>query len=366
MLMEGRAGGPVLEILQLEQGQIPGRSATRQHDRDVIKGASFLSHWRCFGAPLKLYPTHRKLPASTTTSRANSTNTTRSRPTSKRWKRSNRAPRSLLSLHHLELIGSFSGNLASKSLAAIVPPNLLIRDSEYIETHLIAVPLQLVKDFPKTYETLSTWVVPRSAVKIDADAEFALFAVTTFKKHSADFVHKCREQKWTPRDYSAKEGGQEAERRELEKVRKEERQLWGEVLRLARIDWGEAVMAWVHVLALRVFVETVLRYGLPLSFVAGLVQVSAPLFAQSRWRRGGLIGRCRRRPSWRRRFARTWTSITRILQEMRSGGISGDERSRMTRRMVWCRGKAGMASIRLTSVMISRLARASIEHEGSC
>ena len=32
-------------------------------------------------------------------------------------------------------------------------------------------------------------------------------------------------------------------------------------------------MAWVHVLALRVFVETVLRYGLPLSFVAALVQV---------------------------------------------------------------------------------------------
>ena len=166
------------------------------------------------------------------------------------------------------------GNLANKSLASIVPPNLVVRDSEYIETHLIAVPAQLARDFPKTYETVAPWVVPRSAVKVDADSEFTLFAVTTFKKHSAEFLHKCREQKWTPRDYSFKEGGREAESRELEKVRKEERQLWGEVLRLARINWGEAVMAWVHVLALRVFVETVLRYGLPLSFISGLVQVS--------------------------------------------------------------------------------------------
>ena len=116
--------------------------------------------------------------------------------------------------------------------------------------------------------------MPRSAVKVDSDSEFTLFAVTTFKKHSQEFIHKCREQKWTPRDFSFKEGGREEERKELEKVRKEERQLWGEILRLARINWGEAVMAWVHVLVLRVFVETVLRYGLPLSFVSGLVLVS--------------------------------------------------------------------------------------------
>jgi hypothetical protein len=37
-------------------------------------------------------------------------------------------------------------------------------------------------------------------------------------------------------------------------------------------------MIWIHVLALRVFVETVLRYGLPLDFVAGIVQVSSRVF----------------------------------------------------------------------------------------
>ena len=118
-------------------------------------------------------------------------------------------------------------------------------------------------------------VVPRSAQQIDSDDEFTLYAVTTFKRHSLEFIHKCRESKWTPRDYKHREGGREAEQQEVERVGKEERKVWGEALRLGRTAWGEAVMAWLHVMALRVFVETVLRYGLPLSFVCGLVQVCA-------------------------------------------------------------------------------------------
>jgi hypothetical protein len=169
------------------------------------------------------------------------------------------------------------GNLSNKSLASIVPPSAIISDSEYLETHLIAVPNQMNKEFPKIYETLSSWVVPRSAQLIASDDEFTLYAVTTFKKSSPEFIHKCREQRWTPRDFKYKESSKEEEQQELEKVAKEEKKLWGEALRLGRISWGEAVMAWVHVLSLRVFVETVLRYGLPLEFVCGLVKVCLPL-----------------------------------------------------------------------------------------
>ena len=131
----------------------------------------------------------------------------------------------------------------------------------------------------KSYETVSKWIVPRSAVQVASDDEYVLYAVTTFKKHSNDFLHKCRELKWIPRDFKFKEGGQAEEKKELEKTRGEERKLWGEVLRLARTNWGEAVMAWIHVLVLRVFVETVLRYGLPLAFVCGLIKVRRRRFS---------------------------------------------------------------------------------------
>lgn len=169
------------------------------------------------------------------------------------------------------------GNLATKSLTPIVNPKLLIKDSEYIETHLIAVPTNSKKEFVKTYETLSPMVVPRSSVEVDHDDEFTLFAVATFKKYSAEFIHKCREQKWTPRQYTYVEGGREEEQRELDRVTNEERKVCGEALRIGRTGWSESVMVWIHVLTLRVFVEAVLRYGLPLDYVTALVKVWYPL-----------------------------------------------------------------------------------------
>lgn len=152
----------------------------------------------------------------------------------------------------------------------------MIQDSEYLDTHLIAVPKANVKEFLKSYETLAPMVVPRSATEVAEDDEFTLFSVVVFKKHSAEFVHKIREKRWTPRDYKYKEGGKEEEAKEVNKLEKDERKLWGEALRLARTGYSESAMIWIHVLALRVFVETVLRYGLPLDFVCGLVQVRTP------------------------------------------------------------------------------------------
>lgn len=168
-----------------------------------------------------------------------------------------------------------AGNLSQKSLSSIVNPDTLLQpdQSEYLQQHLIAVPNTLSKDFLQSYEQISPMVVPRSAQLLAKDDEFQLYAVTVFKKHSSEFVHKCREHRWTPREMKFADGGREAEEKELQKLEKEERKVWGEALRLGRTGYGDAVMGWIHVLALRVFVETVLRYGLPLSFVCGLMKV---------------------------------------------------------------------------------------------
>ncbi|KAH1324717.1 hypothetical protein KXX58_000582 [Aspergillus fumigatus] len=172
-----------------------------------------------------------------------------------------------------------TGNLSTKSLASVVDPRTLVRDSEYIETHLVAVPAQQVKEFLKTYETVAPMVVPRSATLVASDDEFTLYAVTTFKKHSPEFVHRCREHKWIPRDFKYVEGGKEEEQKEVERVGGDERKLWGETLRLGRTAWSEAVMVWIHVLVLRVFVETVLRYGLPLDFVCTIIRTQSSKYA---------------------------------------------------------------------------------------
>jgi V-type H+-transporting ATPase subunit C len=199
------------------------------------------------------------------------------------------------------------GNLASKSLVNVVNPKDLIRDSEYLDTHLLAVPNMAVKDFLKSYEELTPMVVPRSATKLAEDDEFTLYAVTTFKKHSTDFVHKCREKRWTPRDYKYKEGGKEEEAKEADQLSRDAQRQWGEALRLGRTGYSESAMIWVHVLALRVFVETVLRYGLPLDFVCGIVQVRTS--CPTRTLTNADI--CRRTPNRQRKRRPTSTMPTR-------------------------------------------------------
>jgi V-type H+-transporting ATPase subunit C len=203
-----------------------------------------------------------------------------------------------------------------------------VQDSEYLETHLIVVPTNARKDFLRSYETLAPMVVPRSSIQVAQDDEFTLFAVTTFKKTSAEFLQKCREQKWTPRQYKYVEGGKEEEQRELARVGKEERKIWGEALRLGRTGWSEAVMIWAHVMTLRVFVETVLRYGLPLEFVCALVKVRSDSHLHVAYLAdsGGRQPRNRQRRSSQLSIRRTRTSAEMLL-----AGINEAESPRMTR-----------------------------------
>lgn len=182
------------------------------------------------------------------------------------------------------------------------------------------MPAQQIKEFLKTYETVAPMVVPRSATLVASDNDFTLYAVTTFKKHSVEFVHKCRESKWIPRDFKYVAGGKEEERREVERVGGDERKLWGETLRLGRTAWSEAVMVWIHVLVLRVFVETVLRYGLPLDFVCTLIRVSFHSMGIF-WTASGVLIQDDRPRARNKRTRRntTWTTSTRIWRAMRSG-----------------------------------------------
>lgn len=163
--------------------------------------------------------------------------------------------------------------MVNKSLAHVIDASMMVHDSEHIETHLIVVPVNSKKDFLSSYETLTPMVVPRSADEVAHDDESVLFTVVTFKKHSSEFIQKCRDRKWTPRPFTYTEGGREDETRELDRVTNEERKTCGEALRIGRASWSESVMIWMHVLTLRAFVEAVLRYGLPPAYFSSLIQV---------------------------------------------------------------------------------------------
>ncbi|XP_036080318.1 V-type proton ATPase subunit C 2 isoform X3 [Rousettus aegyptiacus] len=164
------------------------------------------------------------------------------------------------------------GNLFTRTLSDIVSKEDFVLDSEYLITLLVIVPKPSYAQWQKTYESLSDMVVPRSTKLIAEDKEGGLFTVTLFRKVIDDFKTKAKENKFTVREFYYDETEIEREREEMTRLLSDKKQQYGPLLRWLKVNFSEAFIAWIHIKALRVFVESVLRYGLPVNFQAVLLQ----------------------------------------------------------------------------------------------
>jgi len=164
-----------------------------------------------------------------------------------------------------------TGNLSVRSLADIVKKEHFLLDSEFLCTQLVAVPKQLYKQWFASYETLTDKVVPRSAVKIAEDDDYGLFAVIIFQKVLEEFCNKAREMKYIPRDFKYNESELKTYEKEMQDLGTQEKELWGTLLRLCKTNFGEALATWMHIKAIKVFVESILRYGLPPEFMSAII-----------------------------------------------------------------------------------------------
>ncbi|XP_062064943.1 V-type proton ATPase subunit C 2 isoform X2 [Lepus europaeus] len=164
------------------------------------------------------------------------------------------------------------GNLFTRTLSDIVCKEDFVLDSEYLITLLVIVPKPSYSQWQKTYESLSDMVVPRSTKLIAEDGEGGLFTVTLFRKVIDDFKVKAKENKFTVREFYYDETAIRRERDEMSRLLSDKKQQYGPLLRWLKVNFSEAFIAWIHIKALRVFVESVLRYGLPVNFQAVLLQ----------------------------------------------------------------------------------------------
>uniref|UniRef100_A0AAX7W5B3 V-type proton ATPase subunit C n=1 Tax=Astatotilapia calliptera TaxID=8154 RepID=A0AAX7W5B3_ASTCA len=165
-----------------------------------------------------------------------------------------------------------AGSLMTRSLADIVKKEDFVLDSEYLITMLVVVPKTSYADWQKTYETLAEMVVPRSTKLLFEDSDSGLFSVTLFRKAVDDFKHKARENKFTVRDFQYNEEEMKADKEEMTRLSTDKKKQFGPLVRWLKVNFSEAFIAWIHIKALRVFVESVLRYGLPVNFQAMLLQ----------------------------------------------------------------------------------------------
>lgn len=166
-----------------------------------------------------------------------------------------------------------TGDLSVRSLHDIVKSDDFILDSEYLTTVLIAVPKNLKADFEKTYETLSKNVVPGSAGIIAKDDDYILYNVHLFKRNAQEFTTAAREKKFIPREFNYSEELIDQLKREHDSAASLEQSLRIQLVRLAKTAFVDVFVIWFHIKALRVYVESVLRYGLPPHFIIKIIAV---------------------------------------------------------------------------------------------
>ncbi|XP_011045798.1 PREDICTED: V-type proton ATPase subunit C-like isoform X1 [Populus euphratica] len=174
-----------------------------------------------------------------------------------------------------------SGSLAVRDLSDLVKTEDIII-SEHLITLPAIVPKYSQKDWLASYETLTNYVVPRSSKKLYEDNEYALYTVTLFKrvadnfrtnarvfKRVADnFRTNAREKGFQIRDFEYSPEAQESRKQELERLVRDQENLRSSLLQWCYTSYGEVFSSWMHFCAIRVFAESILRYGLPPSFLA--------------------------------------------------------------------------------------------------
>eukprot|EP00456_Euglypha_rotunda_P020735 TRINITY_DN1800_c0_g1_i8.p1 TRINITY_DN1800_c0_g1~~TRINITY_DN1800_c0_g1_i8.p1 ORF type:complete len:235 (+),score=29.90 TRINITY_DN1800_c0_g1_i8:286-990(+) len=111
-------------------------------------------------------------------------------------------------------------------------------------------------------------VVPGSAYKLtpdDYEGEFCLYRILVFKRGADTIKNLCREKRYTVRPFKydpEEEKNQEQEKKRLEKALKK---TWNNLVKWCRTMYSEIFASWIHLKAIRVFVEDVLRFGLPVN-----------------------------------------------------------------------------------------------------
>lgn len=163
-----------------------------------------------------------------------------------------------------------------------------------------------MKEWNTTYESLAKFVVPGSSRYVNImllslvvynllrvvreDNDFCLCSVVVFKKYMEDFKTKAREARFNVRDYTFDEeriSEAQAQKTQLEEDKEKHEVEYKYLLffswvlsnkqasltRFLKVAFSQAYADYFHLKAIRVFVESVLRYGLPVNYQYAIVTV---------------------------------------------------------------------------------------------
>jgi len=166
--------------------------------------------------------------------------------------------------------------------------------SEYLTTVVVIVSRSTEKEFLACYEVLAEKVVPSSARKFhaldDKDGN-SLIRVVMFRSAVDTFKKNCRDKRFTVRDFEYSEEAYK-KLKVLRDQNKDDCDKQDKIVRgFCKASWSDVMVAWVHVKAMRVFVESVLRFGVPPCFASFLVSPKPKQEASMRRALADILGK---------------------------------------------------------------------------
>lgn len=186
------------------------------------------------------------------------------------------------------------GNLMVADLNDVFTPAVMqdtpFVDSEYLTTVPIVVAKNINSEFLSSYEHMANKsvgfgpadnreaitgspVVPRSAHKVMEDKEgYSLYVIVVLRAFLTEVKNAAQAQRFMVREFDFDNDTAASTQDQLVKVEIDYNQARNQLLRFCKTHYGEAIIAWVHTKAVRLFVESVLRYGLPDDFLAVLLK----------------------------------------------------------------------------------------------
>jgi len=114
-------------------------------------------------------------------------------------------------------------------------------------------------------------VLPDSSVLIYEEGDFGIFTVIVLKIMAQDFKKACERFKYRLREFTYNEQRNELSKMEKDQLVKKKDEVKKELCQWCQTAFSELFLNWIHIKAIRVSVESVLRYGIPPNFVTFLI-----------------------------------------------------------------------------------------------
>ncbi|CAE8601351.1 unnamed protein product [Polarella glacialis] len=119
----------------------------------------------------------------------------------------------------------------------------------------------------------------------------SLWRVVMFRSSVEAFKKACREKRFLVKDFEYSEEAYKklkVSRANLDESVKRQHEL---VRGLYQAAWSDAMVAWMHIKAMRVFVESVLRFGMPPRFASFVLCPKANATAKARKALSDILGK---------------------------------------------------------------------------